>query len=203
MTLLSTQTVITYNGDGVSTGFAVPFPFFGKDELLVIETSATGVETTKSFGSDYSVVGGAGSTGTVTASSAPIVGVKWTIKRHTDITQETDYTPNDPFPAETHELALDKLTAILQELSELLGRTITVPIASGLSNIEIPVPGAGYFWRWNALGNALEAVPITGTGSIGIPVSIAEGGTGATTIPGAIDNFGLSGTLIYLWQNFR
>ncbi len=204
MTLLSTQVVITYQGDGASTAFPIPFPFYGNDELSVIETvTATGVETTKALNSDYSVVGGNGSTGTVTASVAPSAAVKWSIKRNTDLTQETDYTPNDPFPAETHELALDKLTAIAQELKELLGRTVTVSIASGLVNIQIPPPGAGLFWRWNAAGTAIEAVPITGTGSIGIPVTIAEGGTNSTTVPGAIDNFGIAGTLIYLWENFR
>ncbi len=39
MTLLSTQVVITYQGDGASVAFPIPFPFYGNDELSVITNS--------------------------------------------------------------------------------------------------------------------------------------------------------------------
>ena len=96
MTLLSTQVLQTYLCDNITTVFPVPFPFFDKDELLVVETSASGVETVKSLNLEYNVVGGDGLTGSVIAVSAPPATVKWTIKRKTSLTQEVDYTSNDP-----------------------------------------------------------------------------------------------------------
>ena len=38
MTVSTTDFIVDYTGDGVSTDFAVPFPFFGDDELRVTET---------------------------------------------------------------------------------------------------------------------------------------------------------------------
>ena len=46
--------------------------------------------------------------------------------------QNTDYTENDPFPAETHEEALDELTMNDQQMLEELDRTVQMdPDVSG------------------------------------------------------------------------
>ena len=85
MTISSTQVVVNYAGDGVSTEFAVPFPFFGADEVGVYQRTAAGVISTLVRGVDYTVAGGgsAAATGTVTATAAPASGVTWTIRRKT------------------------------------------------------------------------------------------------------------------------
>jgi len=203
MTVSATQTKTGYVGDGATTVFPVPFIFFNGNELLIIETvTATGVETTKSYNVDYTVSGGNGNNGTVIAVAAPSASVTWTIKRNTALTQLVDYTPNDPFPAETHERALDRLTAIVQEQQELIGRNITIPISSSLSNIQIPLPGNSKFWRWNAAGTAIEAVDIVSIGLIGLPVSITDGGTSATTKDVALANFNLSCLRAVKFRNF-
>ena len=104
MTISSTINRISYDGNGSTLEFGVPFTFFDDDELQVIERiSATGVESIKSLNNDYTVQGGDGATGTVTAAIAPSPTVSWTILRRTKRTQAIDYTDNDPFPAETHE----------------------------------------------------------------------------------------------------
>src|SRR5690242_13450788 len=101
MTISTTATRITYDGDGVTVAFAVPFPFFAASELEVIaRDTAAGTETTKTLGTDYTVAGGDGAQGTVTALAAPPATVQWVIRRKTARTQATDYTPNNPFPAE-------------------------------------------------------------------------------------------------------
>lgn len=202
MTLLSTQVLQTYLCDNITTVFPVPFPFFDKDELLVVETSASGVETVKSLNLEYNVVGGDGLTGSVIAVSAPPATVKWTIKRKTSLTQEVDYTPNDPFPAETHERALDRSVAMIQELKETIGRTVTIPISSTLSNIKIPLPGHGKFWRWDITGTYIEAVDVTSLGMIGLPITIANGGTSATTKNGALTNLNLTCLKVVKFRNF-
>jgi hypothetical protein len=116
MTVSSLTTSVTYVGNGVTTAFPVTFPFF---EITVEETIA-GVTTALVEGSDYSVSGGAGSTGTVTISPAPASGTTIVIRRTTDRRQLADYVENDPFPAQTHEQALDRLTMVVQELANQL-----------------------------------------------------------------------------------
>ena len=131
MTISSTTNTISYTGTGSATSFAVNYVFFGTGtsaELQVVQvTIATGAETVKTNGTDFTVTGGSGSTGTVTAASPPANTVKWVINRTTTQTQETDYVENDPFPAESHEKALDRLTAVNQEQQRSLGRTAQLP----------------------------------------------------------------------------
>ena len=128
MTISSTTTSVAFTGDGVTTAFATGFVFFGADEIEVVErVIATGVETVKTLTTHYTVSGGNGSTGTVTAVSPPASTVQWHIRRKTNRLQEADYTPNDPFPAETHERALDRAAARDQEIDADLARTPKFP----------------------------------------------------------------------------
>lgn len=190
-----------YNGDGASVAFTVNFPFFTSAELEVIErTLSTGVEATKALTSDYTVSGGQDAngvpqTGTVTAIAAPSALVSWTIRRKTTQTQPRVYTSNDPFPAKSHEAALDRLTAIIQEIAEALSRGVSLAKTTTVAAAPtIPDPGAGLFVRWNALGTALELASVLGLGTIGVPVVIAQGGTGAADAVSARVNLGVERT---------
>jgi len=128
MTISTTASRVDYVGDDFSTAFAVPWPFFGPGELRVIRrTIATGAEAVLVLGTDYTVTGGNGATGTVTATTAPPSTVQWTILRNTNRTQEIDYQPNDPFPAETHERALDRIVAVVQDVERDQARAVRVP----------------------------------------------------------------------------
>jgi hypothetical protein len=141
MTVSSLTTSVTYVGNGVTTAFPVTFPFF---EITVEETIA-GTTTALVEGSDYSISGGAGSTGTVTISPAPASGTQIRIRRTTDRRQLADYVENDPFPAQTHEQALDRLTMVVQEIANRLdsdedgdqGTAITAP-ESEEPDFELP-----------------------------------------------------------------
>ena len=127
MTVSGTDTQVSYTGDGTANPFAVTYIFFGTTttaELTVVEkVIATGVETTQTNGVDYTVSGGSGSTGSVTPLAVVPDTVEWHITRNTTRLQGTDYVANDPFPAETHELALDRLTTIAQEDNDRYNRT--------------------------------------------------------------------------------
>jgi hypothetical protein len=166
MTISGTYTPDAYTGNGSTTAFPVTFVFFGTStnaEIEVIErVVATGVESTKVNGTDYTVTGGSGATGTVTAATAPASTVQWIIRRVTTETQETDYVENDPFPAESHEAALDRLTLVAQEATESLTRAIQFPVSytGGASN-SFPEPSASTVIAWNAAANALESGPTT------------------------------------------
>ena len=75
--------------------------------------------------------------------TAPASGETVVLRRNTAKTQATDYVANDPFPAETHESALDKLTIIGQDLQEQvdrslkLSRTNFTPSSSESQNLVI------------------------------------------------------------------
>ncbi|MEX2297648.1 MAG: hypothetical protein WD715_09540, partial [Dongiaceae bacterium] len=108
MTVSTITSRVSYTGDGITVAFAVPFPFFNASDLVITErVIATGAETIKAFGTHYTVAGGAGGTGTVTALSAPVNTVQWIIFRAVPFTQLTEYVSNDGFPAESHEAGLD------------------------------------------------------------------------------------------------
>lgn len=128
MTVSTTTYRVSYSGNGSTTAFAVPYVFFGAGELRVIARDAAGIETTMVLTTNYTVSGGNGATGTVTAVVAPATGITWTILRVTNRTQLTDYVPNDPFPADTHERALDRLTAIVQEIEGSAGQGLQFPV---------------------------------------------------------------------------
>jgi hypothetical protein len=131
MTISTTDSRISYNGNGVTTAFAFPYRFFENVDLVVELVSAAGAVTTQVLNTDYTVTGAdldAG--GTVTMVTPPASGERLVIRRVLDAVQETDYISGDPFPAESHERALDRLTMLVQQNEEALGRTLQLPPTS-------------------------------------------------------------------------
>lgn len=160
MTVSSETAKVDYTGDGTTTTFPVPFYFLADEHLKVLTLSAN-VETILVLNTDYTVSGaGNPSGGSITATTAPAAGVQLTIVRNVPFTQETDYQPNDPFPAASHEEALDKLTMEAQQLNEELSRSLTLPI-SATASTELPMPEASSVIAWNQDGDALENVALS------------------------------------------
>ena len=141
MTVSTTNTRDSYSGNGSTTVFAYTFKIFDEDDITVIlRDDATATESTQIKTTHYSVsgVGDAGG-GNITFVTAPATGKTVVLIRSTPLTQITDYTPNDPFPAESHENALDKLTFITQELQEEIGRAIKVSQTNEIATAEFTV----------------------------------------------------------------
>ena len=181
MTISTTTSRVTHAGNGVTASFAVPFSFFGADEIDVIERSLeTGDETLKVLTTDYTVAGGSGATGTVTAVIAPAASVSWTIARRTMRTQMVDYTPNDPFPAETHERALDRLTALVQELDDKLGRVAALSPTSSITELTLPDPAADKLLGWKGDLSGLENKNIPEGTTIHAGIATTRGGLATT-----------------------
>ena len=120
MTISSTTTKNSYSGNGSATSFNYTFFIPTNTDIEVIIRSSTGTETVKSEGTgsaNYSISGvGSSSGGAVTFVTPPTNTETVVLRRNTAKTQATDYVANDPFPAESHESALDKLTIIGQDL---------------------------------------------------------------------------------------
>lgn len=143
MTVSSTTTKKSANGDGSNATFSYNFKIFDDDDItVVIRTVATGAETTKTKTTHYTVTGvGSSSGGNVvfTSGNIPATGETVVLLRTTARTQLTDYVANDPFPADTHEDALDKLTFITQELQEELGRSLKLSQTNTIATAEFTV----------------------------------------------------------------
>lgn len=153
MTVSTTTNRVSYTATiGVLT-YTIPFPFISNSDLSVYVNG-----TLKIYGTDYSVAGaGAASGGSITFFAQPTGTLL--IVRTVAYTQETDYQANDPFPAETHERALDKLTMMNQQIAEVNGRALRLPItATGTVDTTVPTPTAGYMLGWNATGTGMTSI---------------------------------------------
>ncbi|MFA5580500.1 MAG: hypothetical protein WDA25_00945 [Paracoccaceae bacterium] len=165
MTVSTALRRIAYAGDGVTQAFPVPFRFPAASDLVVTLTDSAGVEMVQTLNVHFTVSGGGPAAGgTVTMMAPPPAGLRLAIRRVVARTQETDYVPNDPFPAESHEAALDKLTMIAQEDADDLGRALLVPDTDpqrGKMMLPSVSRRAGLFLAFDAMG-ALVALPAIG-----------------------------------------
>ncbi len=114
---------IIYSTDGFATAFSYPFYFRATSDLIVQFTDSLGIVTTKILNTDYTVSGALNGKlfvysegGTVTFAIAPAAGGQLFVTRHTPRAQTAVYNPQDPFPAGSHEAALDNAILIIQEL---------------------------------------------------------------------------------------
>jgi hypothetical protein len=157
MTVQSTGSRVNYNGDGSTVAFTIPFYFLNNTDIVVLSVSPSGQSTKLFYNVDYTVSGaGVETGGMITATTAPVSSSQIIIYRDPDATQLVDYQDNDPFPAETHELALDKLTMLVQRDRERLDRAFVLDDSdtSGASTM-IPSPSGTNVIGWNADGSAL------------------------------------------------
>jgi hypothetical protein len=140
MTVSTTTAKVSFAGNGSTTAFAVNFYFLATSHLKVVLRAADGTETVKTLGTDYTVTGaGVSSGGTVTMATAPASGVTLVIARNVPQTQLVDYQPNDPFPANTHEQALDQLTTEVQQLQEQITRALKLSLTNTMTSTEFTV----------------------------------------------------------------
>ena len=143
MTVSSSTNRVSYAGNGSTTVFPYTYKIFDQDDLTVILRAANGIETVQTITSQYTVsgVGNAGG-GNVTMLTAPASGTTLVILREQDLIQELDIVPNDPFPADSLEGALDKLTFMVQQHQETLDRTIKASRTNTISSTEFSVSAA-------------------------------------------------------------
>lgn len=184
MTVSNETASITYAGNGATTVFAVPYSFLENSHLRVNLRASSGSESVKVLTTDYTVTGAATEppTGQVTCVSfTPATGESLQIDLDVPVTQETDYVENDPFPAETHEKALDKLTMIAKQIAALQQKAIHIAATDTTVYSALQVPPAttraSRFLSFDASGNVTTS---SGTGAdSGLREDIATGNTAA------------------------
>ena len=100
-----------YTADGAITDFAFTYDLIETADLIVLVDGVVQVEY-----SEYTVDPEFTDGSNVVFAVAPAVGLIVLLIRRTTISQNVDYESYTPFPADTHEWNLDKITYILQEL---------------------------------------------------------------------------------------
>ena len=160
MTISSTVNRVSYSGNGSTTAFSFGYLFFSNADLKVIlVVNSTGVETTKTITTHYTITGaGDASGGTVTMGTAPASGETLVIIREVDLTQGLDLVENDAFPSELVEQELDRATMMAQQLNTELARSVKLSDGdtSG-ADPTLPTPVANAFIKWDAAGTSLES----------------------------------------------
>lgn len=116
MTVQTNTNVASFLGNGAAT-YPIGFKFNSAADLVVQKTViATGVTTTLTLNSDYSVAGASVEEGgSITFSQAPTSAESIKVTRVVDLLQLTDLRNQGKFYAEVHEAVFDKLVMIDQQ----------------------------------------------------------------------------------------
>jgi hypothetical protein len=131
MTVSSSTNRVSYSGNGTLTTFAYTFKIFDEGDLTVILRASNGAETVQTITTDYTVTGvGDVGGGNVVFTTAPTA------------TEGLDLVPNDPFPAQSLEESLDKLTFMVQQHNEELGRVIKASRTNTITGSEFTISAA-------------------------------------------------------------
>jgi len=201
MTISSTTNRAQFNCNGSTTSFPFTFKYLADSDLQVYLSSPAGVVTLLTLNVDYEItpaVPGPGGTlsflGTY-LSSPPVSGYTLTILRFIARTQEVDFINGDSLDENNIEGMGDKLTMMVQDLDERIGRAVTVPPSSGISNISVPDPVAGAFLRWNLSGDGLENATYVDPTLITISDYWRAVIDGGDTLPEALTAMGLDPSL--------
>lgn len=173
----STRRAGPFNGNGVTTEFPFTFKVFAKSDVAVYLTDPDGVQTLLSDG--YKVTLSAdqnASPGGVVTYPFPLPalppremqsGYSLAIIGNVPYTQGTDLTNTGRYLPQVIENALDKVTILIQQMIERLGRTVSFPVGD-TTTATLPRAGerAGNFLAFDAEGR-----PIAAAGVPEVPVS--------------------------------
>ena len=183
MTVASATARKSFTGDAATTSFATsPMVFFDDADLTVyVVVTATGVSETLVLDTDYTVSGGAGSTGTVDLSGgsspygAPAATQTVVIVREVAMTQSSDLINNDTSDAEVVEDALDRLTMIAQQNDARIDRAFILADddVTGV-DLTMPTPAASELLGFNAAGDALTTYPVASIVGTVVPTAYME-----------------------------
>lgn len=219
MTVSSQTSSETFDGNGVTTIWPLPFRFFNNSDIhAYLVDPATQATTPLVLGTDYTLTG-AGlpeqfgvSPGTI-ATIVPVPNLKQLyVERIMDVEQLTDIVNQGRFFPEVHEDVFDSLTMFIQQNSASLARALLRPAGKNyydaqgrnISNMADPLlaqDAATMLWAQNYISGILQ----TGQGPINNAANVifAPTGLGAvpTTVQAALDKFNQKQTGNF-WSDF-
>jgi len=143
MTVITTQSRVTYNGDGVTTNFPIPFMFLLNTDISAFVTTSAGGVTQEVYGTNFTLSGaGLPTGGTYLRLAALPVGSSLQVYQNPPLTQATNYQQNSPFPGQTVTGDFDRQTIMSQRLSDILTRSIRAPDADQSPIMLLPPAAA-------------------------------------------------------------
>jgi hypothetical protein len=124
MPVASETSRVQYTGNGSTvTAYTVPFYFLANADVVVVLTTAAGVETTLTETTHYTLTGaGISAGGSLTTVSAYDNTHTLTIYREPQATQSAEFQSTGALPATTLTRGLDKLTMLVQSLARKIER---------------------------------------------------------------------------------
>lgn len=175
----------SYTGDGVTVNFPIPFIYFanpdGTKQVKVVLAGADGEnETVLKENTDFTITAAGSVNGTLTMFTAPATGKKLTIIYDIPIEQLTDYKEFGRLPSESIEAALDKVTAILKQMQEVLNRCVKDGV-TGAIDVDTTI---AHIHRVYASVDNIDTV----SGSISSVKTVAGNISKVNTVSGSIGN---------------
>lgn len=151
MTVASTTNRNNYIGNDATATYNYGYRIFAQGDLtVVVRVIATGVETTLTIATDYTVTGvGASAGGTivlVNAAQAWLTGgflrttYALSIRREMDLTQETDIRNQGDFYPENHEDQFDKQTMVDQQQQDEIDRSLKLAESIDPATFDATIP---------------------------------------------------------------
>ncbi len=208
MTLTASTNRVQYDGDGSTVAFPITFIIWDEDDPEVILTDSNGVETVWTRGTQYTIsLTSPPATATLNVVTTPTDytpanNETLTIRSSLANTQTTSLPAGGALPSASVEQMVDQAIRQIQQAQEEIGRAIKFVKSSAQSDVTIPAPVAGEIIRWNSAADALENATFQDTGTLTVPVGLADGGTGGVTAAAALTNFGvkLAAQRVSLWR---
>jgi len=160
-----------YSCNGSQTVFSFAFRVFTSSEVVVTLADSTGVETTLTPSTHYTVSlnsdqdADPGGTITTTGASSPYAsGNTLTLTSDVALTQATDLPSGGPWSAVVVERALDKLTVLVQQVFGYISRGLRQPVSDAATIGELPTKTnrASMFLAFDADGDPIAADSVTG-----------------------------------------
>ncbi len=126
-----------FSGNGVTVAFPFTYKVFQTSDVLVVRTDTSGLETTLTLTTDYTVALNANQDanpgGSVTMVVAPPTGYLLTLGSQVTQTQPLVLTNTGGFYPTVINDALDRLTIFAQQIQEQVSRAVKVGFSSGIS----------------------------------------------------------------------
>lgn len=183
-----------YTGNGSTTQFPFSFKVFSASDVRVVRTDSVGAESDLGLGTDYTVALNADQDanpgGTVTATTAPAVGYLITITSQVQNLQPVTLTNQGAFYPKVINDAFDRLTILVQQVAEQVGRAVKVDISSSLSPdqliTQLYTAVANALGYSNAASSSATAAANGATAASGSAAAAAQSAIDAGNTPVAV-----------------
>lgn len=173
-----------YSCNGSTVQFPFDFKVFSQNDVLAVLTNASGTESNLALGADYSVSLNANQDsnpgGTITTTVTYATGYLVTLTSAVRNLQPVDLTNQGGFYPKVINTALDRLTVMVQQVAEQVGRAVKVGISSATSPDQLISQLLTAVA--NALGYANSAIA-SATAAAGSAAAAAQSASDAANSP--------------------